>query len=107
VIEWLVIAAVAALAGVVVSLSNDVRQSVAAWLRAHHLAETALMDAWILLDATASGVRVRLRLTTRRYGTQEIVLDRVYRPDQIDDPQVRALLQQRSHAKIRILDQTR
>ncbi|GAA0466026.1 hypothetical protein Ade02nite_47140 [Paractinoplanes deccanensis] len=105
-IEWLVIAGVALLAGAAVSLTQDVQKSVAAWLRSHGLARSALMDAWVVLANTASGIRGRLRLTTRQYGTQVVVLERTYRLDQIDDPQVRALLRAGSHAEMNVLDQS-
>lgn len=105
-IEWLLIVLGAALAGAAtVSLSSDLRQSVAAWLRAHGLARSALMDAWVVLDRTAAGIRAVLRLTTPAYGTQLMVLDRRYEFDQIDDPDVRALLHRRRHVELNVLDQ--
>jgi hypothetical protein len=104
-IEWLLIAVGAVLAGAATaSLSSDVRQSVAAWLRTRGLARTALMDAWLVLDRSAGAIRAALRLTTT-YGTQELVLDRRYQWDQIDDPEVRTLLRRRRHVELHVLDQ--
>jgi hypothetical protein len=104
-IWYLVAAAVAAVgAALTVSLWHDISDRVASWLRDQGLEKSSLMDAWVLLDKTVSGVRAKLRLVTRQHGSHEVVLERTYRLDQIDDPDVRALLASRSMAQFNVLD---
>ena len=104
-IEWLVIAAVVALAGAAVTLSNEIRQRVASWLREHDLNRSALMKAVILLDRSASGIRGRLQLGTERYGTRTVVLARTFAWSEIDDPALVAALRSAGHARADVLHQ--
>lgn len=104
-IEWLVVAAVVALAGAAATLSNVVRQRVARWLGEHGLRHSALMDAWILLDQQASRIRGQLRLRTRTYGISIVTLDRTLAWTEIDDPDLLAALRSTGRAEARILDQ--
>lgn len=103
---WFLVAAVVAAAGaaLTVSLWHDISDRVASWLRERGLEKSSLMDAWLRLDKKISGVRATLRLVTRQHGVQEVVLERPYRLDQIDDPEVRALLTSRSTAQVNVLE---
>ncbi|MBV8892270.1 MAG: hypothetical protein JO266_09930 [Acidobacteria bacterium] len=103
---YLIAAAVAAvgLAALTVSLWHDISDRVASWLRDYGLEKSSLMDAWVLLDNQISGIRAKLRLVTRQHGSHEVVLERTYRLDQIDDPEVRAQLANRSTAQFNVLD---
>ncbi|MBV8995062.1 MAG: hypothetical protein JO287_15510 [Pseudonocardiales bacterium] len=103
---YLVVAAAVAAVGaaLTVSLWHDISDRVASWLRDHGLEKNSLMDAWVLLDNQISGIRAKLRLVTRQHGSHEVVLERTYRLDQIDDPEVRAQLANRSIAQFNVLD---
>jgi hypothetical protein len=85
------------------SLSNDVRQRVARWLRQHGLAKSVLMDAVVLLDKADSGIRARVRVTARNRPSEVLSIEKTYRYDQITDPQLRAELNQRGHAEQNVL----
>jgi len=105
-IEWLVVAAVVAIAGAAATtLSSTVRLRVSHWLREHGLNHSALMDAWILLDGTAGRIRGRLRLRTATYGTTVLTLERDFTWDEIDDPVLLAAVRSAGHAETLILDQ--
>jgi hypothetical protein len=77
---------------------------VADWLRRHDLDRSALMSATVLLDRVAVGVRRRIRVRTHTLGFQNVA-DETLSPDQIDDPQVRALLERRSQVQYDIMEQ--
>ncbi len=51
---------------------NQIRESVAAWLRKQGLQDSTLMKAWIVFDQFISGVRRSLMVETRQTGTQKI-----------------------------------
>ncbi len=51
---------------------NQIRESVAAWLREHGLQDSALMKAWIVFDRLTSRVRRSLMVETKQTGTQQI-----------------------------------
>lgn len=105
VVWYLVAAAVSAVgAALAISLWHDISDRIASWLRDQGLEKSSLMDAWVLLDNHISGVRAKLRLVTAQHGIHEVVLERTYRLDQIDDPEVRALLAARSMAQVNVLD---
>jgi hypothetical protein len=96
------IAAVIA-AAIGASLTNDVRQRVAAWLREHGLANSMLMDAVVLLDNVATGVKARVRVTARNRSSEMLSIEKTYRYDQITDPQLRTALERSGHAEQNVL----
>ncbi|NMF66131.1 hypothetical protein DP113_05630 [Brasilonema octagenarum UFV-E1] len=51
---------------------DQIRESVAAWLRKQGLQDSALMKAWIVFDRLISRVRRSLMVETRQTGTQKI-----------------------------------
>jgi hypothetical protein len=95
-----IIAAVSAMVGALVvnHFWDQIRDEVAAWLRAHNLAKSALMDAWIKLDSLVGSVRCALFVKTR--DAREVkISETVYTPDQITDPQIQEELRKKHSAK--------
>ncbi len=92
---WIVGAFV--VAHVVVKFWDEIRNSVAAWLRRLGLSRSRLMDAWVLLDRVVSGVRCRFiaKTTQAEVKVEESLLSM----DEIDDPEVVAQLKRNSEVK--------
>jgi hypothetical protein len=100
----IVIAIFAALSALVLaSLSKDVQQRVARWLRANGLANSALMDAVVLLDRVGAYIRVGVKVVTQSQRTEILMLERTYSIEQIKDAQLRAALAQRGHAEQNVM----
>ena len=101
----LLIAAAVAAFGALVSLAlrRAVQQRVARWLRENGLANSALMDAVLLLDMVGTRVRARVKVVTRSYRQEILMIERTYSIEQIKDAQLRAALQQRGQAEQNIL----
>ncbi len=104
--DWLVIAAVTAvgaLLGIGISLFwDDIREKVAAWLRQQGLEKSVLMDAWIKLDNLIGFVRCRIFVKTKT-KSEEIVSEKQYAINEIDDPDVLEELQRRKYAERNIM----
>jgi hypothetical protein len=79
---------------------NQIRESVAAWLRKQGLQDSALMKAWIVFDKLISGVRRYLMVETRQTGTQKIS-ETTHSLEEIrkTDPDVYDQLQRLGYAK--------
>lgn len=103
-IDLIVLGGLAALGALfAVTLSKDVQQRVAQWLREHGLANSALMDAVVYLEKVGSTIRASVRVMTRTQHTEILTLERTYSIDQIDDPAVRAALQQHDRAQQNVM----
>jgi hypothetical protein len=98
---YVIAAAVAAAIGS--SLSNDVRQRVARWLRQHGLAKSVLMDAVVLLDKMSTGVKASVKITAKNRPIEVLSIEKTYRYEQITDPQLRSELNRRGHAEQNVL----
>lgn len=98
-----VVALVAALFGaaVVVTFWGAVKDAVGAWLRERGLDKSALMSAVVVLDKLAVGIRRRVKVRTAQ-GLY-VVLDQELRIEDIDDPTIRAMVEQQ-HTEIDILN---
>jgi hypothetical protein len=70
---------------------DNIRETVADWLRANNLESTWLMSALVRFDTVVGGVKARLTGTTRRYETVEIA-EITYRWDEIPDKEIKAEL---------------
>lgn len=105
-IRLLIGAAVVAAVVAVIYNWDDIRDSVANWLRRNNLSKSALMDAWIRFDKVVSKVRVRIFGKTRQTGVQEIEEKHVS-TEQLkkEDPDVYAELLKRGYAEKNIMDQ--
>ena len=88
-------------AGVAITFWDAIRETVAGWLRRRDLEKSALMGAVVLLDRVAVGVRRRIRVRTAR--KVEIISEQNLTLDQIDDPDLRALVQQHGQLEVDIL----
>jgi hypothetical protein len=65
-------------------LWQETREAIASWLRDHGLAQSALMDAFVMLErAVTDHVIARVTVRTRQYGQQQI-RTRQYRLDELD-----------------------
>lgn len=94
----------AALGGAaVVTFWNSVREAVTGWLQRNNLTKSALTEAVIVLDKLAVGIRRRIIVQTAQ--RREVVREEELSLDQIDDPQVRAEIQKRSHVQLDIMHQ--
>jgi hypothetical protein len=100
---WIVAGIVAAALGIgaAVTFWDSVRTTVMAWLRARDLDKGALLQAVVMLDRIAVGIRRRVMVRTA--AVAEIVSEETLTPDQIDDPTVRALLDQHRQVNIDFL----
>jgi hypothetical protein len=87
--------------GVAITFWDSIRTAITGWLRRHGLEQSALMEAVIQFDRLAVGVRRRIKVRTYR-GT-EIISEERLAIDQIDDPNLRALLRQHSEVNVDIL----
>lgn len=99
---------VAVTAAIVAVIYNwdDIRESVANWLRRNNLSKSALMDVWIRFDKILSSIKVRLFAKTRQTGVQEIKETSVSLQQlKEEDPDVYAELQRRGLAEKHILNQ--
>ena len=88
-------------AGVAITFWDSIRTAVTGWLHQHDLEKSALMEAVIQFDRLAVGVRRRIKVRTYR-GT-EIISEEHLAIDQIDDPNLRALVQQHSQVDVDVL----
>ncbi|MFC4055079.1 hypothetical protein ACFOY4_35780 [Actinomadura syzygii] len=88
-------------AGAAVAFWDTVRTEVMNWLRARNLDKGALLEAVIVLDRVAVGIR--RRVVVRTAAVPETVSEETLTLDQIDDPQVRALLEQHDQVNIDFL----
>jgi hypothetical protein len=86
---------------VTVAYWDDIRETVAAWLRSKGLQQSALMSAWIKLDVAVGGIRSRLFTKTRQHGATQ-VSETIVSPDQLDD-EMRAQLQRLGYAEKNIM----
>jgi hypothetical protein len=95
-----------------VALSADIRAWVARWLREHNLHQSSLLSAVVILDRVAGSVKqtvkASLRVTTKQSAavaarTETHRFVREYGFDQVTDPEVRAMLERRGHAKQNVL----
>jgi hypothetical protein len=95
----LILLALLGIGAVAVTLAiwNQVRDTLAAWLRKMGLHKSKLMDAIIFFDNIAGKVRSRLFATTRRTG-KVLIEETTYEINQIDDRKVLAELRKRGHA---------
>lgn len=100
---WIVAGIVAAALGIgaAVTFWDAVRTTVMAWLRARNLDKAALVQAVIMLDRIAVGIRRRVMVRTA--AVSEIVSEETLTLDQIDDPAVRELLEQHDRVNIDFL----
>jgi hypothetical protein len=88
-------------AGAAVTFWDSIRTVITGWLHRHGLDRSALMEAVIRFDKLA--VKVRRRITVRTSRGVEIISEEQLSIDQIDDPQLRALVQQHSQVDVDIL----
>ncbi|RKS74315.1 hypothetical protein BZB76_2826 [Actinomadura pelletieri DSM 43383] len=100
---WIVAGLVAAAlgAGAVITFWDTVRTTVENWLNAHSLNKGALQRAVIVLDKGA--VRVRRRIVVQTSYAPQIISEESLSLDQIDVPEVRALLERHDQVEIDIL----
>ena len=100
----LIIFAVLAAFGALLSatLMTDVQRRIARWLRDNGLADSALMDAIVLLDKIGSGIKVSIRVATTQ-RSEVLTLEKTYSIDQIKDAGLRAELEQRQHAERNVM----
>lgn len=100
-----VFAAVGALCGawLVYRFWDDIRDQVAAWLRECGLDKSVLMDAWIVLDRLAVGIRRKIFVETKQTG-EVMISETTFALDKIDDPETRVELEKRGHVKKQILE---
>ncbi|HKI03288.1 MAG TPA: hypothetical protein VKK31_15020 [Thermoanaerobaculia bacterium] len=70
---------------------QQVASEVAGWLRSRGLAKTALMDAWVWIDYHMTKVRSRIFIKDHQGQAIQISV-KTLSPEQVDDPEVRALL---------------
>jgi hypothetical protein len=94
------------------ALSADIRDWVARWLREHGLSQSMLLSAVVTLDRVVGSIKQTVKasiqvtakqsaVTAGRAETHHFV--REYGFDQVTDPQVRALLENRGQAKQNVL----
>ncbi len=88
-------------AGAAITFWDTVRAAITGWLHRHNLDKSALMEAVIQFDRLAVGVRRRIKVRT--YRGPEIISEEHLAIDQIDDPSLRALIQQHSQVDVDIL----
>ncbi len=83
---------------------NEIRDTVAAWLRDQGLQNSALMDAWIVIDGLVTSVRRRIFVKTRQTGEQKIS-ETTHTLDEIREsyPDVYAELEKRGYVKKNIM----
>ncbi|MUG91333.1 hypothetical protein F7734_02050 [Scytonema sp. UIC 10036] len=83
---------------------KDIRENVAAWLRKKGLQKSALMDAWVILDKLATGIKSSIFVKTRDTGTQQ-VSEQEYTEEELydSDPNVYAEFQKRGYLKKNIM----
>lgn len=93
-------------------LSADIRAWVARWLREHNLSQSSLLSAVVTLDkvvgAVKQTVKASIQVTTKQSAavtarTETHHFVREYGLDQVTDPQVRAMLEQRGRADQNVL----
>ena len=84
-VGMLVAAAVGTL--IVVKLWDNIRETVAKWLRQQGLAKSDLMDAWVKLDSMVGTVRSRIFVKTEKTG-KIIISETEYNMSEIDDEDV-------------------
>jgi len=95
------VAGVGALVGA--SLRKDIRQRVARWLREHHLSESKLMDAVLLLDNIDSTIRAKVRVLARDRPAEVLQIERTYSESDIKDPMLLAELRKHQHAEQNVM----
>lgn len=102
---WAAVALGGAIVGVVVAISfwKEIRRLVLDWLHRNGLQRTALTEAFIILDAVASGARRRIRVTAPSHGPR-LISDEVIPLDQLD-PALRARLENQTHVEVDVLSQ--
>jgi len=93
-------------------LSADIRAWVGHWLREHNLSRSRLLSAVVTLDQVAGSVKqtvkASIQVTTKQSSavaarTETHHFVREYGLDQVTDPEVRAMLEQRGSAKQNVL----
>lgn len=100
-VGMLVAAAVGTL--IVMQLWDDIRETVAKWLRQQGLEKSALMDAWVKLDSIAGTVRSRIFAKTEKTG-ETIISETEYEMSEIDDEDVKKQLKERGYFDRDIMD---
>jgi len=102
---WQLIASVVAVVvGVfyIAKFWNNIRETVANWLRLAGWERSMLMDAWIQLDSTFSGIRCKFFL--KKTESQELrVFEETYSINEIDDVDVLAELEKRGYVERNIM----
>jgi hypothetical protein len=94
---WLLFALGAALftAGFVGVYWQQVANEIASWLRSRGLEKNSLMDAWVQLDRQMTKIRSRVFVKNRRGEVIQVSV-KTLSLEQVDDPEVRALLARQS-----------
>ncbi|MCL2929962.1 MAG: hypothetical protein MGG37_18910 [Trichodesmium sp. MAG_R01] len=100
-VGMLVAAAVGTL--IVVKLWDNIRETVAKWLRQQGLAKSDLMDAWVKLDSMVGTVRSRIFVKTEKTG-KTIISETEYNMSEIDDEDVIKELEKQGYYKRKIMD---
>lgn len=94
------------------ALRADIRAWVARWLRQHNLHKSRLLTAVVTLDRVAGSVKqmvkASIQVTTKQSPTVAARTEthhfvREYAIDQVTDPEVRAMLEQRGGARQDVL----
>jgi hypothetical protein len=98
-----ILAATATAAVVVVSLRSDVRESIAAWLRAHNRQASFLMDALLFIDRVGVKYQTRILMRTTDNIWARVENERDYSLDEIDDPELVRQLEEAGRAQKRVL----
>ncbi|HZZ85375.1 MAG TPA: hypothetical protein VFE30_12615 [Anaeromyxobacteraceae bacterium] len=101
-LKWGFAAALAAFGAYVLFNWDEVRDSVATWLRDNGLEKSALLEAWVLFErGVAAGRRVvsRLFVRTRKTGVVHVQETTYDDPSRIEDPEVRAELARRRQVR--------
>jgi hypothetical protein len=88
-------------AGAAVTFWDSVRTAITGWLHRHNLEKSALMEAVIRFDRVAVGIRRRIRVKTA-CGV-EVISEEQLSIDEIDDPELRALLSRHSEVDVDVL----
>lgn len=83
---------------------KNIRETVAAWLRARGLQESALMDAWVVLDNLVTVIRRKIFVKAKQTGEQKIS-ETTHTLDEIreSDPDVYAEIEKRGQVKQNIM----
>lgn len=89
---------------------SQIREKVAAWLRAHNLQKSALMDVWIICDKVSVAVKqkivCKIFAVTKETGEQQVSED-ILTPEELEKlyPDVYAQFQKQGYVRKSILQQ--